>query len=176
MPGLACACLANDFSLLFRDRESRMKTLLFAGAAVAALASGPAFAQPPQGGPGGGMRMPQNRAEVQQMIQQRFSEADANHDGFVTREEMGAGPGGSGAGRGGNRFDRIDANHDGKLSLDELSNPMLARFDRVDANHDGTISPEERETARAAMRARMQERSMGGEAPPMPGGDEPPQG
>jgi hypothetical protein len=158
-----------------------MKILLFAGAAMAALAAAPTVAQPPQGAPGapgGGMRMPQSRAEVQQMIQERFADADANHDGFVSRDEMSgaqrapAGNGRPGAGRGGDRFDRMDADHDGKLSLDELSSQFLRRFDRVDANHDGTISPEEREAARAAMRARMQER---GDDAPQPPGDEPPQ-
>src|SRR4051794_38670502 len=106
-----------------------MKIHLIAGAALVALAAVTAAAQPPappQGGPGGGMmRMPQNRAEVQQLIQDRFNGADANHDGFVSREEMeagmgaGRGPGGEGSGmRGpnrGDRFDRMDANHDGKL-------------------------------------------------------------
>jgi hypothetical protein len=166
-----------------------MKTIFLAGAALVAAAVSPAFAQPPQDGPAGasgrgGMRLPESRAEVQQMIQERFATADADHDGFVTREEMegggnpGGGQSGAAGGRRGNRFDRADANHDGKLSVEELSGPFLARFDRADANHDGTISPEEREAARAAMRARWQERQGGGDSdgPPPPPGDVPPQG
>jgi len=168
-----------------------MKIRLIAGAAFAVLAATPVLAQPPAGGagapavpggPGGMMRGPQTRAEVQQMVQDRFARADANHDGFVTREELdaamaaeGRGAGGRGPGRGGrgNMFDRADANHDGKLTADELAAPFLARFDRVDANHDGTISPEEREAAMAAMRARWQERRGGGDEagpPPQDGG------
>ena len=139
-----------------------MKFFLFAGAAFAMLAM-PASAQPPQGGPGG-MRMPQNRAEIQQMIQDRFAAADADRDGFVSPAELG-GPGAGQGGRGGNRFARIDANKDGKLSLDELSGQMLARFDRIDADRDGTISDKEREAFRAAARARREAR---GDGPPMP--------
>ena len=162
-----------------------MKILLCAGVALAAMTAAPAFAQPPQGGPGGpggGMRMPQTRAEVQQMIQERFAAADANHDGVVTEQELqgtmspsATGQGGARGRRGGNMFERADSNHDGKLTVEELSAQFLTRFDRVDTNHDGTISPEEREAARAAMRARMQSRGDGGDAPPQPG-EEPPQG
>jgi hypothetical protein len=166
-----------------------MKTIFLAGAMLAAAAASPVFAQPPQDGQAGatgrgGMRLPQSRAEVQQMIEQRFADADANHDGFVTQEEMqgAGGPAGGQGGQGGRRagmFERADANHDGKLSVEELSGPFLARFDRADANHDGTISPEEREAARAAMRARRQERQSGtdDDGPPSPPqGEEPPQG
>jgi hypothetical protein len=145
-----------------------MKIFLFAGAAFATLSGAPAFAQPPEGAPrspgGPGMRMPQNRAEVQQMIQERFGASDANGDGGQ------GGPGGRGGG--GNRFDRLDANRDGKLTLEELSVAFLARFDRIDANKDGTISDQERQTAFAAMRARREAR--GDDGPP-PAGDEPPQ-
>ena len=145
-----------------------MKFFLFAGAAFAMLAM-PAYAQPPQGGPGG-MRMPQNRAEIQQMIQDRFAAADADRDGFVSPAELG-GPGAGQGGRGGNRFARIDANKDGKLSLGELSGQMLARFDRIDADRDGTISDKEREAFRAAARARREAR--GGPPMPPPGEDGP---
>jgi hypothetical protein len=176
-----------------------MKSIFLAGAILAAAAATPAFAQPPEDGPAdaqgqaraqapgrGGMRMPESRAEVEAMIKERFATADANHDGLVTREEMGDGPAGAprggegGPARRGPMFDRLDANRDGKLSVEELSGPMLARFDRVDTDHDGKISPAEREAMRAAMRARWQERREGGgddgPPPPPPGGDEPPQG
>jgi hypothetical protein len=147
-----------------------MKIFLYAAPAIALLSASPVLAQPPGGGPGGprpGMGMPEHRTEVQQLVQDRFGAADANHDGFVSRDEMG-GPGMRG---GDNRFDRLDADKDGKLSVEELTRPALARFDRIDANHDGTIGPEEREAARAAMRARMQ--SRGADGPPPPPGDEP---
>jgi len=164
-----------------------MKTIFLAGAALAAAAATPAFAQPPQDGPAGapgrgGMRMPESRAEVQQMVQERFAAADANHDGFVTEAEMQGPDGGGGqGGRGGRRgrmFERADANHDGKLSVEELSSPFLARFDQADTNHDGKLSPEEVEAGRAAMRARWQARQGGGDndgPPSPPQGEEPPQ-
>jgi hypothetical protein len=160
-------------------------------ALAAAAASAPAFAQP-AGAPATTappaaaaeqappFARPVTRAEVQAQVAAAFARLDANHDGFVTREEAEAGrparPEGAasmGAGRGGWRgggggtmfarfggrgFDEMDANHDGKVSLAEVQAFATAIFDRFDTNKDGTISPEERQAAREAFRAARQGR------------------
>ena len=124
------------------------RTILF-GAAVAALTATAAFAQPPappQAAPG-----PMTRAQMQQMTQQRFTEADANHDGSISQEEMVAA--GADAARAAATMQRMDANHDGKISLDELTARQMAAFDAADTNHDGIVTPEERAAAMARMQA-----------------------
>lgn len=115
---------------------------------------------------------PVTRAEVQAQVQAAFARLDANHDGFVTREEAEAGrpmrpegapaAGGRGGFRGGGTmfarfggrgFAEMDANNDGKVSLAEVNAFAMRIFDRFDTNKDGTISPEERQAARDAFRA-----------------------
>ena len=115
-----------------------MKTRFLAAAAFAGLAAAPLFAQP-QGAP----TPPSTRAEMEASTQQRFAARDANHDGFLTVDELG--PNGPAT------IARLDADHDGKISLDEARTAMMAMFDRADTNHDGTISPEERAAAMAQM-------------------------
>lgn len=106
--------------------------------------------------------------------------ADANHDGVVTREEFAAARAW--------RFTQFDRNHDGVLSMDDF--PRLSRrggdraerlqtlihaldmdgdgrvtheemrnapsplFDRFDANHDGRLDAGELAAARAARQSR----------------------
>lgn len=111
-----------------------MKISILAAAAFAGLAAAPLLAQP-----AGAPTPPSTRAEMQQSIQQRFSTRDANHDGFLTSDELGE--------HGAMAIAQLDADHDGKISLAEASTAMLAMFDRVDANHDGIVSPEERAAA-----------------------------
>ena len=124
-----------------------------AGAAFAALAAFPASAQPPAGSaPAAAPQAPEGpetRVQVQQQIEARFKETDANHDGFITAAELGD--------NGPRMMERLDTDHDGKVTLAELSGAMLARFDHADANHDGTVTPAERDAFRDAMRARMQQ-------------------
>ena len=115
--------------------ETDMKFHILAAAAIAGLASTPLLAQP--------ANPPSTRAEMQQSIQTRFAARDANHDGFLTPDELGE--------NGAMMITRMDADHDGKISLAEASAAMLAMFDRADANHDGIVSPEEREAEMARM-------------------------
>jgi hypothetical protein len=119
-----------------------MKTFILAGAALAALAAIPASAQP-----GGQMRgqAELTRAEMQQRVQARFARADANRDGFLTRDEAPARPQGvrgerredraeRRAERGGRRallFARLDSNRDGMISRAEFDN-RAQRGDRTE--------------------------------------------
>ena len=124
-----------------------MKTALFAALALATLATAPALGQ---------SNAPSTRAEMQQSVQARFAARDANHDGFMTADELG--PNGAAT------VARLDADHDGKVSLAEAMAGMLGLFDRVDTNHDGTISPEER----AAFEASMSQAPAAAPAPAQP--------
>jgi hypothetical protein len=64
---------------------------------------------------------PEQRAQRQAQMQQRWNQLDANHDGKISREEAQQGA------------------------------PKLAEhFDRLDANGDGQITPQEMRTARRA--------------------------
>jgi len=116
-----------------------MKTRFLAAAAFAGLAFTPLLAQPA----GAPASPPSTRAEMQQSIQARFAARDANHDGFLTPDELGE--------NGAMMIERLDADHDGKISLAEAIAASLARFDAADTNHDGTLSPEERAAAMAQM-------------------------
>jgi Ca2+-binding EF-hand superfamily protein len=118
-----------------------MKTSILAAAAFAGLAAAPLFAQPAP-------TPPSTRAEMETSIQQRFAARDANHDGFLTADELGeSGPA---------AVARLDTDHDGKISLAEARTAMMAMFDRADTNHDGVVSPEERAAAMAQMQSQGQ--------------------
>ena len=88
------------------------------------------------------MRMlPSTRAEVEQMVRDRFQQRDANHDGFLSGDELGE--------RGAMLLERQDADHDGKISVAEATASALGQFDRADANHDGRIDDAERSAVMA---------------------------
>lgn len=61
---------------------------------------------------GGGSRADRVAAKMKE----RFSAADTDHDGFISRTEAD-----SGMPRIAQHFDQVDANHDGKLSPDEIA-------------------------------------------------------
>jgi Ca2+-binding EF-hand superfamily protein len=87
-------------------------------------------------------------------ISQHFDEIDANHDGFITFEELrafGASHRGNHRGHG---LKALDKDGDGRISREEAAAaPRLAeRFDQVDANHDGFLTPDELKAAHQAMR------------------------
>lgn len=157
-----------------------MKTLSILAAATFAALAATAFAAPPcpSGStpgsadcPGGG---PGKRGAA---VQERLKAADANNDGFISREEAKALPrvaanfdaidtnrdgqvtgdelrawhqAHKGEGRG-DGWKKLDANGDGKLSKDEVAgHPRLANaFDTIDADKDGYLSPEELRAAHA---------------------------
>jgi hypothetical protein len=56
-----------------------------------------------------------DRSRVANLMQQRFKNADADHDGFLTRQEAQRMP------LVAHHFDEIDAKHTGKVSLDEIT-------------------------------------------------------
>lgn len=74
-----------------------------------------------------------------------FARLDTNHDSFLTRDEHGRiGFYGGGRGHfGGFMLARADANHDGNVSRDEFLAGPLERFNRLDTNHDGVIEASE---------------------------------
>src|SRR5438309_812137 len=80
---------------------SLMNKIFLAGTALAAFAAFPASAQPPAGAPEG----PVTRAQMQQDVEARFKEMDANHDGTLTEAELGP--------NGARMMQRLDTNHDG---------------------------------------------------------------
>ena len=111
----------------------------------------------------------QTRAEVIAKTQKHFAMMDANHDGFVTADEMQAMGGGHqmgkhmghdggemggmhGGGMGARMLKLADANNDGRISLQELTAASLQRFDRADTNHDGQLTQEERKAMRQQMK------------------------
>lgn len=91
-------------------------------------------------------------------LAENFDAIDANHDGFVTLEEMQAARlahRGAGQGRG-EGWKKWDANGDGTLSRDEVANaPRLSQqFDVIDSNHDNVLTVEELRAARGQFAGR----------------------
>lgn len=110
------------------------------------------------------------RDEVAQHVARLFARLDANHDGFVTREEVDAIHSKMMAGMEGMR-----RGMDGmRRAMDAMPNmPMpdrAAMFDRLDTNHDGMISRQEYMAARPRIVERQVIRIGDGNAPAMPGG------
>jgi len=75
------------------------------------------------------------RDEVAAHVRRMFEHLDANHDGFVTREEVDS------------LHQRVMSMHDGmakEMADRGVKGPdRAAAFDRLDTNHDGTISRQE---------------------------------
>lgn len=106
--------------------------------------AGAALADPP----------PVLRAEVESRAEAMFAKSDANHDGFLTREEYHATilarakqfdakvtPGGLKAADA--MFDSVDIQHSGRVSHADFIAAALAHFDGADLNHDGKVTPDE---------------------------------
>jgi Ca2+-binding EF-hand superfamily protein len=94
---------------------------------------------------------------------EQFGKRDRNDDGFVDSKDLGE--------RASARLrvsqamsgivKQFDVDHDGKLNKDEFVAGGLKVFERVDADHSGSLDPKELETAKAAVKARANERSGG---------------
>jgi len=96
----------------------------------------------------------QTKAEAEERAQMVFEQLDANHDGFITQDEIDAftkmmGDNPRITGRVTRMFGESDANHDGKVSAAEAKTRADAAFDAADTDHDGVLSPEERQAAKA---------------------------
>jgi len=116
-----------------------MKKFLIGGVAAAALVIGSAAladtAQPAKAGAKGhdahAMKAA-TRAEVQAHVATAFAKLDANHDGFVTADEMNA------------RVERREQRAEQRAARFDPSKV----FDRMDADRDGKITGTEAEAAR----------------------------
>lgn len=128
------------------------------------LAQSQAFAQ----GPGGhgafmerlraadknadGMLSREEAASLPRILE-RFDAIDADHNGFITFEELRAFHGQQ-RHRHGGFLKHLDKDGDGRISRDEAAAaPRLAqRFDQIDADHDGFLTREELRAAHQAQR------------------------
>jgi Ca2+-binding EF-hand superfamily protein len=118
-----------------------IKTMTAVG--LAAIATAAAAQTPPPAAPEA-----ITRAEFTANSRAQIAQADANHDGVVTKPELEAvitkamgGPPPAGMIDG--VFGALDTNHDGKATAAEIEAHDLALFDRWDTNHDGKLTREE---------------------------------
>lgn len=84
------------------------------------------------------------RAEVGEHVRKLFARFDANHDGFITREEIESIGQGMMAMHG-----DLQQRHAGH---ENVMGDRAALFDRLDTNHDGTISRQEFMTSQPQIR------------------------
>lgn len=95
------------------------------------------------------------QAEMEAYRAERFSAADTDQDGALSKEELSARMSERANDRAARwverMMERMDANDDGKLSQDELASrggrKAGDRFERLDADGSGGVSKEEFETA-----------------------------
>jgi len=87
-------------------------------------------------------RVSRDEAQGAPRLAQNFDQLDANHDGFLTKDELRA----AHKAQREAHFAKIDTDGDGRISLAEAqaNAPRLAaNFDAVDANHDGFVTKDE---------------------------------
>jgi len=121
-----------------------MKKLMMGSFAALLATSGLAYAH----GQGHGRGLAQfdrdgngvvTRDEMHATATAKFIEADANHDGKVTVDEVRA----AFQVKSAERFAKQDKNNDGALSKDEVARMPQDRFTKLDANKDGKLSRDE---------------------------------
>lgn len=148
-----------------------MKKLILLAAMATATLSAPALAQ---GGFGDPMAAFDNadanhdgvvsRAEFVAARSARFQQMDRNGDGAISRDDFGRiiqfRP------QIGQRIDTMlaeaDLNHDGRVTQAELAQAPTRLFDMADANHDGVVDQNELAAARAQVQQMKQARQSGG--------------
>ena len=100
------------------------------------------------------------RSEFLEARQNAFTRLDRNGDGYLTRDDVPRrlaarrGVGDSGQGGDGGAMRAMDADGDGRISREEFVNGSLMIFDRTDANHDGVVDAQEVAAFHAAVAAR----------------------
>ena len=125
----------------------------------------------------------QARADVPTHVERLFKSLDTNHDGFVTRSEIGAlqsefdeRTAKSAPKRAARMFNRLDADRDGKITMAEVAAKRSAKtgsakstrrpgstlFARADANKDGVISRAEFDAATASGKITLHHSAMRG--------------
>lgn len=171
-----------------------MNKILLGGAAATVLfAGGVALAQTASPTPGAHparhshMTRMSTRADVQSHVAAMFAKLDTNHDGFITKDELGAleAQREQKAEQRAARFDpskmfeRLDLNHDGQVTMAEAEaahgqhapangdQPAPHRhagfthlFARADTNKDGIVTRAEFDSASEQMKAHMQHAGM----------------
>ncbi len=85
--------------------------MMMAGAVMIIAASNGALAQDAERG-----------KKAVEKLREKFDAADANHDGFLSRDEAA-----KGMPRVAKHFDEIDADHDGKVSMQEIAQFISAK-------------------------------------------------
>ncbi len=122
---------------------------------------------------------PVYRTDLLQSLHERM---DANHDGYVTFQELSATarsmvvpkgtlPAPSVESRVARRqFDLADADHDGRISLKEAVESADRSFADADTDHDGILSQEERGAYAAQILFALQAEMSGWKAPPCQAG------
>jgi Ca2+-binding EF-hand superfamily protein len=171
-----------------------MKKLVFVGVALAALIPGMAAlagttAKPPRARPNY-FATNELRTDVPKHVEKMFTRFDANHDGFIGKDEVAtaqtqfeARAAKSAPKRASHLFDRLDTNHDGQITLAELDAARAARdarrrvpvnasrrsgpsplFVRADANKDGILTRAEFDAAVASGKVKPRHPNMRGVA------------
>ena len=138
------------------------KPLLLSAAAIFAL-SGVAFAGPKADVNQDGQI---TRAEFQAEANAKFTAADTNFDGLLTKDEMKILRSKKQAEREEKRFTKMDVNGDGAITREEMNSIKAEReakrearrLEKFDVNNDGLIDEAEKASAKALRQSKREER------------------